>query len=365
MQPSDVNLTVEFLGLTLPNPLALTEGPLTGSAERIRRAAETGVGLLVTKGIRPEPAVSPSPFISRSGRRNLMNADWSDIGLSQWLEDLRALRERDFHLVASIAKNYVTPETAADMAEQVAACGPDAVGLVDYDPDDLIRAVRLTRPRVKLPLMVKLCPFMPRLEEVLDDLVEAGIDAVAAMDSIGPVLSIDIDTGLPIMGSADGSGYLSGEAIRPVTMKYVYDIASYVDIPVLGVGGLRSGEDVVEMTMVGASVVGMVAAPLLSGLRVFEQVEDQLRRYLAERGIADINILRQLTQRRVQASETVYGAKAVVDIEACTNCGLCSRVCFQRAPVEADGRTRIQREQCVGCGLCVSVCPQDAIALEG
>jgi Pyruvate/2-oxoacid:ferredoxin oxidoreductase delta subunit len=179
------------------------------------------------------------------------------------------------------------------------------------------------------------------------------------------VLSIDIDTGLPIMGSQDGSGYLSGEAIRPVTMKYVYDIARYVDIPVLGVGGVRRAEHVVEMTMVGASVVGMVAAPLLSGLQVFEQVEHKLRRYLAGRGIADINSLRKLTHRRVQASETIYGAKAIIDVEACTDCGLCTRICFQRAPAEIDGTTRIRRERCVGCGLCVSVCPQDAIALEG
>ena len=91
MQPEEVNLSVDFLGLRLRNPLALTEGPLTGSAERIRRAAEHSIGLLVTKGIRPEPAVSPSPFIARVGCNSLMNADWSDIGFTQWLEDLDAL----------------------------------------------------------------------------------------------------------------------------------------------------------------------------------------------------------------------------------------------------------------------------------
>jgi dihydroorotate dehydrogenase (fumarate) len=364
MQPSDVNLTVDFLGHTLPNPLALTEGPLTGSADRIRRAAEHSIGIMFTKGIRPQPATSPNPFIAKTGRSSLMNADWSDIGFEQWLEELVALRERDFTLVASIAKNYVTPQEAADMAEEIAKRGPDAISLVDYDPDDLIRAVKLARPRVKLPLMVKLCPFMPRLKEVLNELVAAGIDAVAAMDSIGPVLVVDVETGLPSMGSADGSGYLSGEAIKPVTVKYVYEISRFVDLPVVGVGGVNKTEDVVEMTMVGATVVGMVAAPLLRGLGVFDRVEKQLRRHLAGRGVADINALRGLTHRKVAEAELRYDDRAAIDPETCTDCGLCVHVCFKQAPVEVEGRTRIRVERCVGCGLCVSVCPQGAIALE-
>ncbi len=363
MQPSDVNLTVDFLGHTLRNPLALTEGPLTGSADRIHRAADHSIGVMFTKGMRPQPATSPNPFIAKTGRSSLMNADWSDVGFEQWLEEIESLRERDFMLVASIAKNYVTPQEAADMAEEIARRDPDAVSLVDYDPDDLIRAVKLARPRVKLPLMVKLCPFMPRLEETLKELVAAGIDAVAAMDSIGPVLVVDVETGRPSMGSADGSGYLSGEAIKPVMVKYVYEISRFVDLPVVGVGGVNKAEDVVEVTMVGGTVVGMVAAPLLRGLQVFDRVEAQLRKHLAERGVADINSLRGLTHRRVAAAEIRYDARAAIDLEKCTNCGLCVRVCFEQAPVEADGVTRIRAERCVGCGLCVSVCPKDAITL--
>ncbi|MDY7078783.1 MAG: 4Fe-4S binding protein [Chloroflexota bacterium] len=363
MQASDVNLTVDFLGHTLRNPLALTEGPLTGSADRIRRAAGHSIGIMFTKGIRPQPATSPNPFIAKTGRSSLMNADWSDIGFEQWLEEIEALRERDFVLVTSIAKNYVTPQEAADMAAEIAKRDPDAISLVDYDPDDLIRAVKLARPRVNLPLMVKLCPFMPRLEQVLKELVAAGIDAVAAMDSIGPVLVVDVETGLPSMGSEDGSGYLSGEAIKSVMVKYVYEISRFVDLPVVGVGGVNQAEDVVEVTMVGGTVVGMVAAPLLRGLRVFDRVEGQLREHLAGRGLADINALRGLTHRRVAQEGMRYDARAAIDPDKCTNCGLCARVCFKQAPLEEDGSTRIRAVRCVGCGLCASVCPQSAIAL--
>lgn len=363
MKPDEVNLTVDFLGHTLRNPLALTEGPQTGSADRIRRAAEYPIGIMFTKGMRPEPDTSPNPFIARTGRSSLMNADWSDVGFEQWLLELDALRERDFMLVASIAKNYVTPQEAADMAEEVAKHGPDAVSLVDYDPDDLIRAVKLARPRVKIPLMVKLCPFMPRLEETLKELVAAGIDAVAAMDSIGPVLVVDVETGSPSMGSADGSGYLSGAAVKPVMVKYVYDISRFVDLPVVGVGGVNKAKDVVEVTMVGGTVVGMVAAPLLRGLQVFDKVEGQLRQHLADRDVADINSLRGITHRKVAEMKTRNDARAIIDQEKCTNCGLCVRVCFHQAPVETNEVTYIRTEHCIGCGLCVSVCPKNAIVL--
>jgi dihydroorotate dehydrogenase (fumarate) len=363
MKPKDVNLAVEFLGQTLPNPLALTEGPSTGGAAQIRRAAEHNIGVLFTKGIRPWTASSPNPYIAKTGQASLMNADWSDIGFEHWLEEIESLRDRDFMLVTSIAKNYVTPQEAADMAEELAKRGPDAISLVDYDPEDLIRAVKLARPQVKMPLMVKLCPFMPRLEETLKELVAAGIDAVAAMDSIGPVMVVDVETGLPSMGSEDGSGYLSGEAIKPVMVKYVYDIASFVDLPVVGVGGVNKAEDVVEVTMVGGTVVGMVAAPLLRGLQVFDQVEMLLRVYLADREIADINDLRGFTHRRIAEAEQRHDARAVIDPDLCSLCYLCRKVCFKQAPFVAGDTMKIDAELCVGCGLCVSVCPDEAIAL--
>lgn len=362
MSEDKINLSVDFLGLKLRNPMAITEGPLTRDAESLRRALEHQVGIVFTKGIRPTPAISPSPYIVQAGR-SLMNADWSDIGFSAWLEEIRSL-DRGTPVVVSIAKNYVTPQEAVDMAVQLQAAGAPVISMCDYVPEQLVETVRLARPQIKVPLMCKLPPFLPRLEETLKQLVAGGIDAIAAMDSIGPALEVDIKTGLPTLGSQDGTGYLSGMAIRPVTVKYIYEISRFVNIPVVGVGGVSNARDVAEMIMVGATVVGMVAAPLLRGLQVFDQVAADLRKLLAGLEVNDVAAIRGLTHRRLRDFAMRYELRSQINYDLCTYCKLCSKVCFVRAITDTGERVVTNRARCVSCGLCASVCPVSAITLS-
>ena len=361
MGENTTNLSVDFLGLRLRNPLAITEGPLTKDAETIRWALEHAVGIVFTKGIRPEPMISPSPYVVKAGR-SLMNADWSDIGFEAWREEIRSLEEGT-PFVASIAKNYVTPEEAVDMALQLEAAGAPIISMCDYVPEQLVETVRLARPRLKVPLMVKLPPLLPNLEDTLKQLVAGGIDAIAAMDSIGPALEIDIETGLPTLGSQDGTGYLSGTAIRPVTVKYIYEISRFVDVPVVGVGGVSNARDVVEMVMAGATCVGMVAAPLLKGLGVFDRVAANLRELLVKLGVNDINEIRGLAHRRLREFTMSYELRSQIDYDLCNYCKLCPMVCFVRAITDTGEKVVADRTRCVSCGLCASVCPVAAIEL--
>jgi dihydroorotate dehydrogenase/Pyruvate/2-oxoacid:ferredoxin oxidoreductase delta subunit len=317
--------------------------------------------MVFTKGIRPEPMISPTPYIVKAGR-SLMNADWSDIGFTAWLEEIRSL-ESGMPFVASIAKNYVTPEEAVEMAEQLEAAGAPIISMCDYVPEQLVETIRIGRPRIKVPLMCKLPPFLPNLEETLRQLVDYGADAIAAMDSIGPCLEVDIETGLPTLGSQDGTGYLSGTAIRPVTVKYIYEISRFVDVPVVAVGGVDGARDVVEMVMVGATCVGMVAAPLLKGLGVFDRVAADLRELLGRLGFADLSALRGLTHRRLREFEMSYEFRSTIDYDLCTYCRLCSKVCFVRAIADTGDTVVSDRSRCVSCGLCASVCPVGAIEL--
>lgn len=345
-------------------PLLLSEGPLSGSVDSIRRAAEHQVGAIITKGQRPEPAVSPNPYIAQTREGSLINADWSDMGYTAWLKAVRVLKaDLPVPLIASVAKNYVSPQVAADQAAALAEAGVDGVILCDYNVPALIEAVRLARPRVKCRLFAKLIPFIPNLEEILNELISAGVDGIAAMDAVGPVMEVDIETGLSTMGSPDGEGYLSGRAIRPITVRYIYEISRHVDAPVIAVGGITDYTSAIEMLMVGATAVGMCTAPLLHGLEVFDKVAAGMSQWLANHGITDVNEIRGLTHRRQAQRETTSDKRVVVDLERCTGCKRCVKTCFRAALELTERGLVINTERCVGCGLCVSICPAGALSL--
>ena len=355
-------LSIDFLGFKLKNPLMLSEGPLSGNMRFIKRASEYSIGLIFTKGIRLKPVNSPVPYI-RKYEKSLINADWSCIGLKEWLKVIRK-QSIDVPLITSIAKNYVTPDTAVEMAVELVRAGSKAVSFVDYNTDELIKTVRSARKKIKVPVMVKLPPFVPRIEEVLKGLVKAGIDAVAAMDSIGPVLSIDIDTGAPVLGSRDGSGYLSGRYILPVTLKYIYEISRFTDLPVVGVGGVWDYKSALQMIMAGASGVGMVSEPILKGFKVFNRVDRDLKSYLKDKNIRSIGELKGITHKITAEREASTVLKAWIDIDICTSCGLCGKVCYSEAISSTIPGYKVNKESCSGCGLCGSVCPANAVTFR-
>ena len=357
------NISIDFLGFSLKNPLMLTEGPLSGSLELIEKASKFEIGMIFTKGIRPEPIKSPVPYI-RKYERSLINADWSDIGFKEWIRTINSLQV-DTPVVTSIAKNYVNPDTAVEMAVELVKAGSKIVSFVDYDPTQLVETVKKARPLIKVPIMVKLPPLLLNLEEVLKNLVSAGVDAIAAMDSMGPVLSIDIKTGEPVMGSRDGSAYLSGKCILPVTLKYIYEISRFVDIPVVGVGGVTDYKSAIQMIMAGATGVGMVTAPILEGFDIFNKTASGIKEYLEEKGLEKVGELRGLTHRKVKERNASTNLKAEINQAKCTSCGLCEKICYSKAVIMEDEKYRIIKEKCMGCGLCASVCSSNSITFNG
>jgi dihydroorotate dehydrogenase/NAD-dependent dihydropyrimidine dehydrogenase PreA subunit len=355
-------LGIDFLGHSLKNPLMLTEGPLSGTESLIKQASESEAGLIFTKGIRPQIYTSPVPFM-KIYKGSLINADWSCIGFDEWIKIISRL-EIETPLVVSIAKNYVSSETAVSMAERLVKAGAKIISFVDYDPVQLEETVKLARPRIKVPIMVKLTPFLNNLEEHLNKLVLAGIDAIAAMDSIGPVLTIDTKTGAADLGSSDGSGYISGKYILPVTLRYIYEITQIVDVPVVGVGGVTDTDSALQMIMAGATGVGMVTAPLIKGLNQFKKVSDGLIHYFDENNIKDLSQIRGLTHNINRDKGSCDNLRAVIDELKCNSCGICKKICYSGAISINNDRFVVSRNLCTGCGLCFSACPVPAIEFK-
>jgi dihydroorotate dehydrogenase (NAD+) catalytic subunit len=101
---------------------------------------------------------------------------------------------------------------------------------------------------------------------------------------------IDIETAWPVL--ANRIGGVSGPAIRPIAVRCVYDICRTVDVPVIGIGGVNTGRDVIEMLLVGATAVGIGSAVNYRGMAVFQQVIDEVRQYMRRHGYRSLDDFR-------------------------------------------------------------------------
>lgn len=356
-----VDLSMEIASIKFKNPLLLSEGPLTGSAELIRRAAQHSIGGIVTKSIRLQKALSPNPYMI-SYNKGLLNADWTDMGFEAWRRELKQL-DIPMPLITNVATNHVPPKQAAEFASILQDCGASMVTFSDYEPENLVQAVSYARKHVRVPIMVKLPPFRSDVGSLCRQLEDAGVNCIAAMDAIGPGIDIDLDTGKPILGSPDGAGYLSGTPIFPLSLYYVAEICKNVSVPVVGVGGVSNYKDVIKMIMAGATGVGIVSNAILKGLGLFDQIEKDLANYMQEKKINNLSEIRGLLHKHLEGRSEDFSWRPDVDKDRCNGCGVCRQSCFKGAIEISDVYAKIDLDECVGCGVCATICPRGSISL--
>jgi len=116
---------------------------------------------------------------------------------------------------------------------------------------------------------VKLSPNVSDIKSIASAVEEAGADCISAINTLGPGMYIDVRSGRPVLSNKAGG--MSGPAIRPVAVRCVYEIYDSVDIPVIGIGGVCSGRDAMEMLMAGASAVGIGTAVWKRGIGVLQK----------------------------------------------------------------------------------------------
>ena len=289
-------MSIRFLQKTLKNPTVLASGILGNSKDILERVYENGCGLVTLKSIGPEP---------RDGHKNptvidlgcgLINA----VGLpspgylnmeNEWTE----LEHRDFPIIASVYGGSV--DEYRRVAEYVSSKKPDFIeiniscpnseehGMIFGINRDSSRAVvSAVKKVVSVPLIVKLTPQAPDIADIAKACEDAGADALCAINTAGPGMVIDIESKRPILAFKKGG--LSGPMIKPIAVRCVFDIFKAVSIPIIGLGGITTGEDAVEMVMAGASLVGIGTAVRYRGIEVFQKIADEMEAWLSERSLS-------------------------------------------------------------------------------
>jgi NAD-dependent dihydropyrimidine dehydrogenase PreA subunit len=227
--------------------------------------------------------------------------------------------------------------------------------------------MELVRPVTRTPIWIKLS-YSTLLFQMAEMAERLGADAIVCTNSIGPGLLLDIETGRPKLGIKGGLGGVTGKAIFPIALACVYGISQRVSIPVVGVGGVQTAEDAIQMFMAGASAVQLYTAPALHGPKVFSEIMEGLEffssRHPEYRTISDM-----VGVAHGKAETNVFQASPpVVDPQKCTGCGICYPSCAFKAIYfeqrQNQSSLAVITNNCVSCNACVGVCPPEFNAIR-
>ena len=306
---ADPDLSVEVCGVRLRNPLVLAAGILGTGADLLRRVAESGAGMVTTKSCGPAPRPGhPNPTVLDWGHGLINAVGLANPGVDEEMEVIARTKEMlqpmGVPLVASIFAETV--EGFAEVAQKVAEARPDFIELniscpnvatemgrpFACDTDDAARVTASVKQVTSIPIVVKLSPNVTDIASIARGVERAGADAIAAINTLGPGMIIDVHSGKPILANKEGG--VSGPAIRPIAVRCVYDIYGAVKTPIIGMGGVSDGRDALEMVMAGATAVGIGSAVRYRGLEVFHVILEEMSALMAEEGYGSLNGLRGL-----------------------------------------------------------------------
>lgn len=356
-------LGVTICGIEFANPILPAAGPPSKDGAMLLAAAKGGAGGLVTKTISVKPADVPRPCMAEI-RGGFLNTElWSELPKEQWIEtEYELARSAGLPVIVGLGYASDQIQELAPLVRPFADALELSTHYVGNDISPIINALRAAKDAVAVPVFMKLSPH-PNIQEIAVALEDEGADGLVMINSFGPCLSIDLETGLPLMGSKDGFGWLSGAAIKPLALRCVYQAARVVKIPIFGVGGVSNGRDVAEMFMAGASAVQVCTEAILRGPTVYGRIAKELDAFLDGHGYKSVEEIRGLTVRKMaeRGAPRIEGPPSV-DMERCSLCGQCEVSCPYGA-ISADEELHIDEEKCFMCGLCVSRCKRRALSI--
>jgi len=283
-------MQISFLGKPLHTPMVLASGVLGNNKAILERVWENGCGLPTMKSIGPAPREGhKNPTVIDLGNGMINAVGLPSPGYLNMEEEWQELSNRDFPVNASIYGGSV--DEFVRVAEFVSAKGPDFIELNISCPNsdqhgmifgvntksshDVVVAVKKV---IDVPLIAKLTPAAPNIADIAKACEDAGADAICAINTAGPGMVIDIESRQPVLAFKKGG--LSGPMIKPVAVRCVYDIFRAVSIPIIGLGGISTGEDAVEIIMAGATLVGIGTAVRYRGITVFDKVNKEIDQWL-------------------------------------------------------------------------------------
>jgi len=369
-----MDLSTNFMGLHLRNPLILSSGPLSSSGEMMLQALDAGAGAVITETILNEirPNVRPRLVKRGEGMQNIWL--YSELTLEDWKREIGIVKEAGGILIANILA--YSPSEMAFLARKVESFGADAVELgissphgegieiIASHPEEIYDLVKGVVDSIAIPVMVKLSPNVTNLSLIAQAAQKAGARGISAINTVRSILGVDIEEQEPLLPTYGG---YSGEPIRPIGLAAVATIKQSVNLPVSGVGGIADYRHMLEYMMLGADTCQLQTAILLHGYRVIPEILSSLSRWLEEHSFQTLDDIRGAALSKLKAfEEIILEPRVVTMLKECPleNCDKCIVCCLYGAIKKTgEGEVSVDVEKCSGCGLCISVCPENCFEL--
>ncbi|HEX7119001.1 MAG TPA: dihydroorotate dehydrogenase [Longimicrobiales bacterium] len=298
-----MRLEQEIFGTTFQNPVHLASGTCGYGRELAGILALDDLGGLVTKAVTPGPrAGNPAPRVTEYDAGMMNSVGLANVGLERFREEQLPWLARNLsrarvwvNVAGAAVEDYVRVVETLDVEAgflgfelNVSCPNVKKGGAIFSAREDLLAdVVRQVRAATGRPLVVKLAPNVPDIGRMAEAAVAAGADGLTLINTF-PGLLFDLDTRRPVLGA--GTGGVSGPGILPMGVHAVWQARRRVDVPIIGVGGIRTAHDAIQYLLAGASLVEIGTASF-SDPRAAERVLSGLRRFGDRHGIADIREL--------------------------------------------------------------------------
>lgn len=301
--PADVDLSVAIGALRFRNPVIAASGTFGYGLEFAQLVDLSTLGGVVTKGLSRGPMEgAPGPRLCETPSGMLNAVGLQNVGVRAFVEQkLPALRKFDVPVLANVfgycQEDYVevirTLEDADGLAgyELNISCPNVKKGGLQFggEPSAAAEVVRVARKAAtNRPLWVKLSPLVADIGVIAKAVESEGADALTVANTY-PAMAVDFPTRRSRLGNPTGG--LSGPAIKPITLRLVWEVCKSVKIPVIGLGGVETAPDVLDYILVGASAV-QVGTASFTDPRASERLVGELREAFCEAKLFTINELR-------------------------------------------------------------------------
>ena len=301
-----MNLQQTVLGTAFANPTVLASGIMGITASSWKFVARSGAGAITTKSLwLKEHRGHPNPTIISSDHWTLNAVGVPDAGVEKAKEEIGDyLKDKAVPLIANIIAESV--QNFAETAREVVKLKPDFLEVNISCPnveDEFGKPFACSAPDAKavtaavkevsgkVPVFIKLSPNVDSIAAIAEACASAGADGFTVINTVGPGMAIDLRSRMPILANTVGG--LSGPGIKPIAVKCIADVYSVTKgkLPIIGTGGVYTGEDALELMLAGATLVGIGTAVADRGIDVFAKVCDEMQLWCTNEGVWEISAM--------------------------------------------------------------------------